>query len=454
MTVGPRSTSIRPLGKMLEAIGQPVYLVAADGRFDFFNAACALWLGADLAEQLLKWKPSATSPTSDPLDRVAERLCPPMTLRQGRPSTELVSEFNEASWRITAKEFLFVPLSSDAAGWTLAIGDAHWNSEIPTNEVDLISISRQLTAVRQRYPRLQHLGPLIGSSPQAEHLRQQVTLAADCQANVFLTGREGCGGLQIAQAIHKRQAEQHASLTPVDCSLMDAELLQAAISPLISRLAGSTHATGTVLLRHIDQLAADAQATLRQYMLEFDKRLRFICLSALTVRECLDRDCIQPSIALSLATLPIHVPALVDRISDLPMIVQHLIHRRTKPNQTIEGIARPALDLLSSYPWPGDFDELDGAIRHAVRETGSSVIQPQHLPLAIRSYRPQDPLAVAEDRPIDLDRFLLRIERELIDRAVEQSGGNRAEAARRLGISRSRLLRRLDEYDASAGAED
>lgn len=464
MTAGSRSTSIRPVGKMLEAIREPVYLVAADGRFDFFNAACSRWLGDDLAEQLQKWKPpsdpsasdaSATDPLSaDPIDRVAARLHPPQRLRQGRPLTQLIVEFQEAGWHFTAKEFLFIPLGSESNGWTLAIGDSHWNAEIPASEVDLISISEQLTTVRQRYPRLHQLGPLIGNSEQAEHLRRQVALAADCTANVFLTGREGCGGLQVAQAIHRRQAEQHISLVPIDCALMDDELLQAAMSPLISRLAGGSHATGTVLLRNIDQLPIEAQDSMRRSISEFGNRLRCISLSTLTVHECLAQDRIQSSLAFALATLPITIPALVDRISDLPTIVQYLIQRRTKPNQTMEGIARPALDLLSTYPWPGDFDELDGAIRYAIRETGAAIIQPQHLPLAIRSYRPQDPQALVEDRPIDLDRFLLRIERELIDRAVDQSGGNRAEAARRLGISRSRLLRRIEEHDASANAED
>ncbi|WP_417736364.1 helix-turn-helix domain-containing protein [Rosistilla oblonga] len=455
MSAGSRGTSIRPLGKILEAIGEPVYVVTRDGRFEYFNRAALEWLGCE-SQPLLDWKPSPDRDPASAIDALALSLQPPKILRRGRPISQPIAPRVETLQGPASREMLFIPLGETAVEFVVAVGDCHWSGEASAESIDLVSLSRQLAAIRQQYPRLNQLGPLVGASGAAEHLRRQASLAAECSSNVFLVGRSGCGGDQLALAIHRRPTESPSawsSLTPIDCALMDAELLEAALSPVIARLGGSSTARATVLLRNLDRLAVEAQSPLRQRLAEFGSRLRCISLSELSVAECLRSEHLDGDLIYRLATLEIAVPSLTQRIIDLPLIVQFLIERRAKPNQIIDGISRPALDLLSTYPWPGDFDELNAAIRHSMRESGSPVIQPQHLPLAIRSYTPPDPAATADDRPIDLDRLLARIERELIDRALERSDGNRAEAARRLGISRSRLLRRIDDNDDSTEAE-
>ncbi|MEM9645459.1 MAG: helix-turn-helix domain-containing protein [Planctomycetota bacterium] len=97
------------------------------------------------------------------------------------------------------------------------------------------------------------------------------------------------------------------------------------------------------------------------------------------------------------------------------------------------------------YPWPHDVQELDESIRHAMRVCGDAVIAKKHLPIAIRSYRP-DAITTDDGSVLDLDATLRGIEKKLIEQAVEAADGNRAEAARRLGISRARLIRRLDDH--------
>ena len=101
--------------------------------------------------------------------------------------------------------------------------------------------------------------------------------------------------------------------------------------------------------------------------------------------------------------------------------------------------------LARIYPWPNNFVELDQAIRHAVRRATGQSIGIEHLPLAIRSYRPGEKPALASGAAVSLDDAVERYELRLINEALEAAGGNRAEASRRLGISRARLLRKIDD---------
>ena len=100
---------------------------------------------------------------------------------------------------------------------------------------------------------------------------------------------------------------------------------------------------------------------------------------------------------------------------------------------------------LVIYPWPRNYEELDEAIRHAARTATGQSIAVEHLPLAIRSYRPGQNPSLSKSPNVPLDQAVQRYELRLIHEAIEAAGGNRAEAARQLGISRARLLRKIDE---------
>lgn len=451
MTAGSRGSSIRPLGKILQSLPQPVYVVDPSGEFIYGNEACREWIGP-VVDQLAS--PGKQSSDSDEIASLRESLRGPSLVHTGQSISQPVSpDVLFEGDRPATKEFLFIPLGENPLIAILAVGDCHVESEVATSGIDLAAISRRLAATRRRYPKLSRVPTLIGSSIEAAQLRRKVAVATESSANILLVGSPTAGSESIALAIHRAASNKSIPLTPIDCSLMDDELFQAAMSPVIARLAGDGETCGCVLLRDIDRLAADAQGTLLAYLREFDDRLRCLSLATNPMLSGVQQESFNANVASRLSTIEIVVPSLTDRINDLPEIVHFLIESRTHAGTPIAGIARPALDRLSTYPWPGDFDELDATIRHCVRECRGAMIGPQHLPLAIRSYKPHDLQELQDDGPIDLDRFLARIERELIDRALVQCDGNKAEAARRLGISRARLLRRIDDIAAPANDE-
>ena len=146
----------------------------------------------------------------------------------------------------------------------------------------------------------------------------------------------------------------------------------------------------------------------------------------------------------------IRVESLASRTEDIPLIASALVDTRHVSNVgPAERLNRAALDRLTLYPWPTNFEELDAAIRHAMSTCAGPAIGPEHLPLAIRSYRPHEPVPAKESLDQNLDQAMERFELRMIKSAIEAAGGNRSEAARRLGISRARLLRRLDEPESS-----
>jgi DNA-binding NtrC family response regulator len=128
--------------------------------------------------------------------------------------------------------------------------------------------------------------------------------------------------------------------------------------------------------------------------------------------------------------------------------------RKNRSKTEMPRLGRDAMDALTLYPWPNDLDELAEAMSSALGRVVGDRIGREHLPLVVRSYRvgpnvssekkPEAEQSDSHFRIHSLDEAVQKYERELIDRAMKAAEGNKAEAARRLGISRARLLRKLE----------
>jgi DNA-binding NtrC family response regulator len=239
----------------------------------------------------------------------------------------------------------------------------------------------------------------------------------------------------------------------VETPLMDAELLEATLSPAAAHLSGGDRAGVTLILRGVDESPPDVQ----DRIVDFAQRTHGV-LTADAVRliglvstpsRVGDRDRgLTARMSLALGAFELAIPALASRVEDIPLIATALVEsRHSAGNCVADRIGRAALDRLMLYPWPDNFDELDAAIRHASGVCRSSAIGPDDLPLAIRSFRNLGVARPAVFSKTNLDEAMREFELERIRRAVESAGGNRSEAARNLGISRARLIRRLEGND-------
>lgn len=434
-----RGTSIRPLARVLDASDRPAWLIDADGKLCYLSASCQGWLGVDI-ETLLGRSTRGVPDQDSDLDRLARTLAAPLGLAERGQVHHTVDLPQSAS-------VLFVALDANA---TEVLALAGHPPPPPTTAEQAVgmAIRQQLDRWQNQWPPLAQLPSTMGPSAAAARLRRQLLLAASSREHLMLVGPGGSGRESAAQAIHRQRGER--PLLPVDAGLMDAELLDATLAPVVHRLSEVPASQATLLLRNLEQMPHDAQARLQQTCERFESHLRLLALSTVDGESLRATGRLIEALADRLSVYTIPFVALADRAVDIPAIATAMLQRRRSQGiGQAERLSRQTLDVLVSYPWPQNLFELDAAIRHAARTATGPAILPADLPLAIRTYAPPDP--GGGQRPsTDLDAALQKLERQLIARALEQADGNRAEAARLLNISRGRLLRKLDEQDGDS----
>jgi DNA-binding NtrC family response regulator len=227
--------------------------------------------------------------------------------------------------------------------------------------------------------------------------------------------------------------------------LLDAELIETTVTAFLQRCAElETEGVPCLLLLEVDCLPADAQEVLRGFLAvpEFD--LRTIATARAELSELANTQDYRADVAAMLSTVTIQMPGLSERLEDMPILLQYFVEElNAAGGHQVEGFSAEAVETLLQYPWPGNVDELIGIVREVHRKSEEPLIGVEELPKQIRLGIEADEYPLGEDETIDLDAFLQQVERELVQRAINQAKGNKAQAARLLGISRARLLRRL-----------
>ena len=143
-----------------------------------------------------------------------------------------------------------------------------------------------------------------------------------------------------------------------------------------------------------------------------------------------------------LNVVTVHVPPLRDRGDDIALLVDFFVKKfAEKNNRKVEGIAPECLQLLSSYKWPGNVRELENAIERGVILMRGEHLTEKSLPLPIQKQN------VKSSRSVSQATSLQEVEKQQILKTLEETGGNKSEAARRLGVTRKTLLNKLQKYE-------
>jgi DNA-binding NtrC family response regulator len=310
-----------------------------------------------------------------------------------------------------------------------------------------------------------------GKSRAISELRAHVARVAERDVAVFLEGERGSGVEIVARAIHSGSSRAGGPFLTLDCSAyetQDHELQLAGREHTHSRGTSGVleQATGgTLYVDNVDRLSSGAQAVLSAYLAHRQVRrldggapvmlnTRIIASADSDLRALVARGAFREDLYFRLVVYPIKVPSLRERPEDVPMIVGSLVTELSLQMGAgaPRSIEADALEALSRYPWPGNVRELENVIQRSMLSSRGASIISDDLPLEIRmsgdgvlaaNQNAAEPLFGDEIIP------LREIERRAIEHALRLTDGNVAIAAKKLGIGRATLYRRIASLEVS-----
>ena len=331
-------------------------------------------------------------------------------------------------------------------------------------------VRRENVELRQQVSRRAGLESIIGHSPAMLEVFETIKQVAPSRATVLIQGETGTGKELAAQAIHALSTRASKKFIAVHCKAFSEQLLESelfghergAFTGAFERRIGRFEQAsgGTLFLDEIGEIDANTQVKILRVLGErtFERvggnqtlqaDVRLIAATNKDLAALVAEGKFRDDLFFRLNVVPLTMPPLRTRKEDIPLLAQAFLKESAKENgKPFRTLAPEAMARLVEYNWPGNVRELRGAIEHAVVMCNTSKIGIHDLPAFLR--RPISPSEAKSQEEQGLN--LHRTERNLIFRALEESGGNRTEAARALGISRRTLHRRLKELNITKHA--
>ena len=295
-------------------------------------------------------------------------------------------------------------------------------------------------------------------------MREAVGLAervSSTDANVLITGETGVGKDLLASFIHSRSRRAEQSFVKIDCATLPADLLEAelfgyergAFTGAMEAKAGRFEAAqkGTIVLDEIAHLSNDAQAKLLRVIetREFERLggrktikldARLIALTNVDLDAAVKVGRFREDLFYRLNVINIRVPPLRERKDDLSKLIQHFLkHYSAKHGRNVQRVSPEALAVLRAYEYPGNARELANIIERAVIVAAGKRLEETDLPEGLKA-------AVSAQQRKKKPQSLAQLEAAYIAEMLSATGGNKAECARILGISRKNLYEKIARY--------
>lgn len=330
------------------------------------------------------------------------------------------------------------------------------------------SLEEENQALRRQLEVKFGLENIIGESAAMKEVFENVqTIAAARAATVLILGESGTGKELIAKAIHQLSPRTKQPLVTVHCAALSATLLESelfghekgAFTGAHERRIGRFEEAngGTLFLDEIGEIDASTQVKLLRFLGErtFERvgsnktqnsDVRVITATNRNLAEMVKAGTFREDLYFRLKVVEVKLPPLRERRNDIPLLADAFRREFSKENQKpVKEINSEAMDVLMTYPWPGNVRELRAAIEGAVVLCRGDKISLRDLPESVRNL---DAGAAGAGSPgLFLPAETVKeAEKQLIIRALKEADGNRTVAARRIGMSRRTLHRKLHEY--------
>ncbi|MCP4642505.1 MAG: AAA family ATPase, partial [bacterium] len=352
--------------------------------------------------------------------------------------------------------FFYLPVESQPSDVALVVAKA----------VRTLSTESAVKAYQQRV-----FEELIGGTPAMKRVVELVTKVAPTDSTVLLLGESGTGKELMAHTVHHLSGRREMPFIAINCAALPEQLLE---SEMFGHEKGSFTGAdsekmglfeeadgGTIFLDEIGDMSLITQAKLLRALQNGEIRpvgstaprrvdVRVIAATNRDLEQAVLERTFREDLYFRLNVIQIRIPPLRERMDALPRLVEHFVRQYgTKYGKRLQGLAEDAQVMLREYRYPGNIRELESIIAHAVIMCDGATIRAQDLPDQVRQGIP--PRLALPDYAAQNIPSISDMEEQLIRAALERLDGNQTEAARKLGISRSTLWRKMKEFGIKAG---
>jgi len=330
-------------------------------------------------------------------------------------------------------------------------------------------LSREVDELKARLDERFGFETIIGHSPAMQEIFQQIRMVAPTRATVLIQGESGTGKELIANAIHQHSDRKRSRFLPLNCAAIPPNLIE---SELFGHEKGAftgadrTHPGkfeqangGTLFLDEIGELSPEMQAKLLRVLEErsitrvggtapIPVDVRIITATHRDLDKLVQEERFRMDLLYRLRVVEIRIPPLRERPEDLPLLIHFFLGQFNEEHgKKIESIGDGVLDVLSRWPWKGNVRELKNMVERMVIFCPEDTITEAHLPPDLKSPPIGDAAVSAPGAPAPaFPEKLEDMEREAILKMLEETGGNKTQAAKRLGIGLRTLHRKLKDY--------
>lgn len=335
------------------------------------------------------------------------------------------------------------------------------------NALEAQRFSQENLASLQSPDKAYRLGDIIGKSSEMVDMFDLLLKVAPSKATVLIEGESGTGKELFAKAIHERSPRAARPFVPVNCTaipetLLEAELfghVKGSFTGAVANKSGLVEAahTGTLFLDEVGDIPPSIQPKLLRFLQEREFRriggtedrkvdVRVIAATNRNLEKMMERGEFRGDLYYRLNVIRMRIPPLRERDEDIPLLAEHFLKKYAREQgKKIHKISSLAMRVLSNYEYPGNVRELENIVERCVTLEQSDQLTAEHLPQKLVEQSPQIGARDVDIPPdgIDLDQVTESVERKLISRALEITGGNRARASRLLGITLRSLRYRL-----------
>jgi len=332
----------------------------------------------------------------------------------------------------------------------------------PVGEVTgALVIFRDLTEmihIRRKLEESRGFHGIIGHHISMQKVFDSIQELADVNVPILVQGESGTGKEIVATALHQLSSRSSGPFVPVNCGALPEGTLE---SELFGHVKGAFTGAirdkkgrfelaegGTLFLDEIGEISPTMQVKLLRVLQEkafvpvggekhIHVDVRIICATNKDLKVLTQKGLFREDLYYRLVVVPLTMPALRERASDIPILVDHFIDRFSSDTGIrVKSVTPEAMNLLMRYSWPGNVRELRNAVQYGMIKCQGSVLDVSHLPPELVGNREMMGLTRKPGRKPILDK-------KAVDKALEKTGGNKAKAARFLGVSRTSLYRFL-----------